>query len=236
MTDGLITIFFPQVSITRWNYSGLEKNTNIWEQLLCLELGSDRNLAGPPEGCFSVQTEIQTATYRDVMLVVYKHTILEQERWRLLIPLSFGDFVQDSKEQETAFSPYCTHLLPSLQTVHVLEIEPGEEGWAHIFPLFSLFSLLVLCISCPLLLLSSPVLCLFQSLFISLSSNFFIPALQLHFLVLTPLHLFVARAREWCLSYSTSSIKLAVIRHAAIVASSAAWAVTAHALLLAHSS
>lgn len=41
--------------------------------------------------------------------------------------------------------------------------------------------------------------------------EFFIPAVQLHILALTPLRLFVAKAREWCLSYSTS-IKLAVIR------------------------
>lgn len=173
------------------------------DQLLCFHLRSDRNLAGPPGGCFSVETEIQTATYRDVMLVVYKHTMLEQERWRLLSPRSFRGFVAGFERARNSFFP----LLHPFNVITPNRSCTGGWAWGRglssdFFPPFSLFSFLLLCISCPLLLLPSSVLCLFQSLFISLPCNYFIPALQLHLLVFAPLHLFVARAREWCPSYS----------------------------------
>lgn len=245
-----------------WNYSGL-KVDNIShtkplvgafflsffclflfffsrEQLLCLELTSDRNLAGPPEGCFSVETEIQTATSWVLMVEVRKHTIWEQERRRLLSPLSFGDLVQGLRVWETAFFP----LLRSFNVIPNHSC-PGNSAWerglsSHFFFPLSLSAFL----ACSLYLLPSapsPIpsfMALPVTIHIS-SLNFFIPAVQLHFLALTPLRLFVARAREWCPSYSTLQLNWQSLdrrRHAAIPASSAAWAVAAHALLLAHSS
>lgn len=149
------------------------------EQLLRFDLRSDRNLAGPPGGCFSVETEIQTATYRDVMLVVYKHTMLEQERWRLLSPRSFRGFVAGFERARNSFFP----LLHPFNVITPTRSCTGVWAWGRglssdfFSPVLSQFSFLVLCISCPLLLLPSPVLCLFQSRFISLPCNYFIPAL-----------------------------------------------------------
>lgn len=122
---------------------------------MCFHLRSDRNLAGPPGGCFSVETEIQTATYRDVMLVVYKHTMLEQERWRLLSPRSFRGFVAGFERARNSFFP----LLHPFNVITPNRSCTGGWAWGRglssdFFPPFSLSFLFFFSVS--------PALCSFS--------------------------------------------------------------------------